>query len=87
MEEAKTMKSPMSSSIKLDKDEKGKSIDSTMYRGMIGKSRHLILQSQPCSQCLACEAKMLTTRKLKKLSRQLLENGSSYYSRKPLQVL
>ena len=35
MEEAKTMKTPMSSPIKLDKDEKGKSIDSTMYRGMI----------------------------------------------------
>ena len=34
-EEAKTMKTPMSSSIKLDKDEKGKSIDSTMYRCMI----------------------------------------------------
>ena len=36
MEEAKTMKTLMSSSIKLDKDEKGKSIDSTMYRGIIG---------------------------------------------------
>ncbi|RVW26868.1 hypothetical protein CK203_110953 [Vitis vinifera] len=35
MEEAKTMKTPMSSSIKLDKDEKGKSIDFTMYRGKI----------------------------------------------------
>ncbi|RVX06302.1 hypothetical protein CK203_027514 [Vitis vinifera] len=35
MEEAKTMKTSTSSSIKLDKDEKGKSIDSTMYRGMI----------------------------------------------------
>ncbi|KAL6331891.1 hypothetical protein AAG906_020239 [Vitis piasezkii] len=35
MEEAKTMKTPMSSSIKLDKDEKGKSINSIMYRGMI----------------------------------------------------
>ncbi|KAL6326032.1 hypothetical protein AAG906_038524 [Vitis piasezkii] len=32
MEEAKTMKTPMSSSIKLDKNGKGKSIDSTMYR-------------------------------------------------------
>ncbi|KAL6329411.1 hypothetical protein AAG906_018050 [Vitis piasezkii] len=32
MEEAKTMKNPMSSSIKLDKDEKGKSIDSTMIK-------------------------------------------------------
>ena len=36
MEEAKVMKTPMSSSIKLDKDEKGKFIDLTMYRGMIG---------------------------------------------------
>ncbi|KAL6331704.1 hypothetical protein AAG906_016700 [Vitis piasezkii] len=35
MEETKTMKTPMSSSIKLDKDEKGKSIYSTMYKGMI----------------------------------------------------
>ncbi|KAL6318373.1 hypothetical protein AAG906_039465 [Vitis piasezkii] len=35
MEDAKTMKTPMSSSIKLDKDKKGKSINSTMYRGMI----------------------------------------------------
>ena len=35
MEEAKTMKTPMSSSIKFDKNEKSKSIDSTMYKGMI----------------------------------------------------
>ncbi|KAL6323535.1 hypothetical protein AAG906_039113 [Vitis piasezkii] len=41
MEEAKTMKTPMSSSIKLDKVEKGKSIDSTMYRGMIGSLLYL----------------------------------------------
>ena len=41
MEEAKTMKTPMSSSIKLDKDEKGKCIDSTMYRGMIGSLLYL----------------------------------------------
>ena len=41
MEEAKTMKTPMSSSIKLDKDEKGKSIDSTMYRGMLGSLLYL----------------------------------------------
>ena len=41
MEETKTMKTPMSSSIKLDKDEKGKSIDSTMYRGMIGSLLYL----------------------------------------------
>ncbi|RVW38059.1 hypothetical protein CK203_097265 [Vitis vinifera] len=31
MEEAKTIKTPMSSSIKLDMDEKGKSVNSTMY--------------------------------------------------------
>ena len=41
MEEAKTMKTPMSSSIKLDKDEKGKSIDFTMYRGKIGSLLYL----------------------------------------------
>ena len=41
MEEAKIVKTPMSSSIKLDKDEKGKSIDSTMYRGMIGSLLYL----------------------------------------------
>ena len=41
MEEAKIMKTPMSSSIKLDKDEKGKSIDSIMYRDMIGSLLYL----------------------------------------------
>ena len=41
MEEAKTIKTPMSSSIKLDKDEKGKPIDSTMYRCMISSLLYL----------------------------------------------
>ncbi|RVW83985.1 Retrovirus-related Pol polyprotein from transposon RE1 [Vitis vinifera] len=41
IEETKTMKTPMSSSIKLDKDEKGKSVNSTMYRGMIGSLLYL----------------------------------------------
>ncbi|WKA10982.1 hypothetical protein VitviT2T_028520 [Vitis vinifera] len=41
MEEAKTMKNPMSSSIKLNKDEKGKSVNSTMYRGIIGSLLYL----------------------------------------------
>ena len=41
MEEAKTMKTPMSSSIKLDMDEKGKSVNSTMYRGVIGSLLYL----------------------------------------------
>ncbi|RVW66573.1 hypothetical protein CK203_064609 [Vitis vinifera] len=35
MEEAKTMKTSMSSSIKLDMDEKGKPVNSTMYKAMI----------------------------------------------------
>ncbi|RVW67597.1 Retrovirus-related Pol polyprotein from transposon RE1 [Vitis vinifera] len=41
MEETKTMKTPMSSSIKLDMDEKGKPVNSTMYRGMIGSLLYL----------------------------------------------
>ena len=48
MEEAKTTKTLMSSSIKLDKDEKGKSIYSTMYRGMIGSLLYLT-DSRPIS--------------------------------------
>ncbi|RVW33129.1 Retrovirus-related Pol polyprotein from transposon RE1 [Vitis vinifera] len=49
MEEAKTMKTPMSSSIKLDMDEKVKSVNSTMYRGMIGYplGRYLMRGSTP----------------------------------------
>ena len=35
------MKTPMSLSIKVNKDEKGKFIDSTMYRGMIGSLLYL----------------------------------------------
>ena len=41
MEEDKTMKTSMSSSIKLDKDEKDKSIDSTMYGGLIDSFLYL----------------------------------------------
>ncbi|RVW90405.1 hypothetical protein CK203_045731 [Vitis vinifera] len=37
MEEAKTMKTPMSSSIKIDLDEKGKPVNSTMYRDHFGQ--------------------------------------------------
>ena len=61
MKEAKTMKTPMSSSIKLDKDEVGKSIYSTMYRGMIGSLLYLTA-SRPdimycvclCARCQSC---------------------------------
>ena len=48
MKEAKTMKTPMSSSIKLDMDEKGKLINSTMYRDMIGSDN-------PTLGSLACK--------------------------------
>ena len=54
MEKAGTMKTPMISSLKLDKDEKGKSIDSTMYRGMISSLLYLTA-SRPdimYSECL-----------------------------------
>ncbi|KAL6340184.1 hypothetical protein AAG906_040620 [Vitis piasezkii] len=49
MEEAKTMKTPVSSSLNLDKDEKGKSIDTTIKRGMIGYplGRYLMRGSTP----------------------------------------
>ena len=47
------MKTPMSSSIKLDKDEKGKSIDSTMYRDMIGSLLYLTA-SRPDSMYSVC---------------------------------
>ena len=35
LEESKPMKTPMSTEIKLTKDEEGESVDSTKYRGMI----------------------------------------------------
>ena len=39
---SKIVGTPMSTSIKLDKDEKGKSIDQTKYWGMIGSLLYLI---------------------------------------------
>ena len=52
MEEAKTIKTPMSSIIKLDNDEKGKSIDSTMYRGMIGSLLYRIALLVDLTLCI-----------------------------------
>ena len=46
LEEVKAKNTPMGSSIKFDMDEKGKSVDQTKYRGMIGSllsPHHLIL--------------------------------------------
>ena len=42
LEEVKAKSTPMGSSIKLDMDEKGKPIDQTEYRGMIGSLLYLI---------------------------------------------
>ena len=39
--DSKIARTPMSTSIKLDKDEKGKSIDQTKYWGMIGSLLYL----------------------------------------------
>ena len=41
MEEAKPMSTPMSTSIKMDKDEKGKSVCQKLYRSMIGSLLYL----------------------------------------------
>ena len=41
LEEVKANSTPMGSSIKLDMDEKGKPIDQTKYRGMIGSLLYL----------------------------------------------
>ena len=41
MEDAKPFGTPMSTSTKLDKDEKGKDVDQTLYRGMIGSLLYL----------------------------------------------
>ena len=41
MKNAKPYNTPMSSSIKLDKDEKGKNVDEKLYRGMIGSLLYL----------------------------------------------
>ncbi|GJT88414.1 retrovirus-related pol polyprotein from transposon TNT 1-94 [Tanacetum coccineum] len=41
LEESKPMKTPMSSDTKLTKDEECESVDSTMYRGMIGSLLYL----------------------------------------------
>ena len=43
LENAKSAKTPMSSTIKLDKDENGKEVDITKYRGMIGSLLYLTL--------------------------------------------
>ncbi|RVW32392.1 hypothetical protein CK203_115801 [Vitis vinifera] len=78
MEEAKTMKTPMSSSIKLDKDEKGKSIDSTMYRGMIGRLEPRVSFWTAFSSSHARESTALGHRanaQLSHLSRRLAERS------------
>ena len=42
LEEVKTKSTPMGSSIKLDMDEKGKLVDQTKYKGMIGSLLYLM---------------------------------------------
>ena len=41
LEEVKAKSTPMGSSVKLDMDEKGKTIDQTKYKGMIGSLLYL----------------------------------------------
>ena len=61
LEEVKAKSTPMSSSIKLDLDEKGKPIDQTKYRGMIGSLLYLTASRSDimysvclCARCQAC---------------------------------
>ena len=53
LEEVKAKNTPMGSSIKLDMDEKGKSVDQTKYRGMIGSLLYLTA-SRPDIMCSVC---------------------------------
>ena len=45
LENITTKATPMSTSLKLTKDEQGKSVDSTKYRGMIGSLLYLTASS------------------------------------------
>ena len=53
MDGAKASKTPMSTTIKLDKDENGKSIDEKKFRGMIGSLLYLIV-SRPDIMFTVC---------------------------------
>nr|CAN74666.1 hypothetical protein VITISV_005684 [Vitis vinifera] len=68
MEEAKTMKTPMSSSIKLDMDEKGKPANSTMYRGMIGSLLYLTASRPDIMYCVCLCARFQSCPKESHLS-------------------
>ena len=41
MSESKSIQTPMSTSVSLDKDEKGKNVDQKLYRGIIGSLLYL----------------------------------------------
>ena len=43
MEKIKSMNTPMATSIILEEDESGKSVNATLYRGMIGSLLYLIV--------------------------------------------
>ncbi|KAI5653726.1 hypothetical protein M9H77_30913 [Catharanthus roseus] len=53
MSNAKGIGTPMSASLKLDKDEKGKTIDEKTYRGMIGSLLYLTV-SRPDIMFVVC---------------------------------
>ena len=86
MEKAKTMKTPMSSSIKLDKDEKGKLIDFTMYRGMIGSllyliaSRPNIMYSVRCDKFQSCpkESHLSVVKRILRYLKETIDIGLWY---------
>ena len=87
IEEVKTMKTPMSSSIKLDKNEKSKFMDSTIYRGMIGSLLYLTV-SRPdimysvclCARFQSCptESHLSDVKKFLKYFKGIMDIGLWY---------
>ena len=96
MEEAKTMKTLISSSIKLDKNEKSKFIDSTMYRGMIGSLLYLTA-SRPdimysvclCSRFQSClkESHLSIVKRILKYLEGTMDIGSWYPKRDNFELI
>ena len=53
LEDSKPMKTPMSTEVKLTKDDEGESVDNTKYRGMIGSLLYLT-ESRPDIMLSVC---------------------------------
>ena len=87
LEDTKSKGTPMSSTLKLDKDEKGKEVDTKKYRGMIGSLLYLTV-SRPdimfsvslCAHFQACpkESHLLAVKRIFKYLSGTLNLGLWY---------